>query len=647
LRVDGLHVAFDIHAGDATAAAVEIAHEVAGEIDGRFDANFHDGFEQGGFGELHGGAKSFAAGEFKGHFGGIDIVIGAVVDGGFEIGDGIAGEEALGGGFNDAFFNSGDEIARDCAAENFVGELELLAARQRLHSDPAIAELAVTAGLFFVAALHAGGAANGFAIGNFGCVQLDFDTVAALETADDDFDMLLAVAGEQEFVGLRIAIKAQGTVFFENFVDGGREAVFIVARFGGDGVGDGGLGNVDAFEGRGVGFFGEGVVGEGVFELGDDADIAGAQFGNGLHGFAERSGDVGEAFVDAGAQVVEVGVVFDDARLHFEKRDAAGEGVGGSFKDEGGGRAGIGGGRGQDLGDERENEIGADVVAGGGAEDGENAASSDGFLEAADDVFDGQRASGEELFHELVVAFGDHFDECFMGGIGGGFLRSGDIAFFAFAVAVGLVAEGFHADEIDDAGEGFFFAERELNGDGGAAETGVNAFERAFERGAFAIELVDDEEAGQLHVFGELPDFFGGDFDAGDTVEQDDGGIGGNHGGLRFGEEDVVARRIDDVELGFLPRKGGDGRRDGDFARHFLFVEIRGGVAFVHLEEPVGDTGREKHSGGKRRFPAMPVSNQSDIPYVSCVKDLHCENLQRFELAAAWLHEVESISKRD
>jgi hypothetical protein len=48
----------------------------------------------------------------------------------------------------------------------------------------------------------------------------------------------------------------------------------------------------------------------------------------------------------------------------------------------------------------------------------------------------------------------------------------------------------------------------------------------------------------------------------------------------------------------------------------------------------------------------MPVSNQSDIPYVSCVKDLHCENLQRFELAANLvqgirLHEVESISKRD
>ena len=35
------------------------------------------------------------------------------------------------------------------------------------------------------------------------------------------------------------------------------------------------------------------------------------------------------------------------------------------------------------------------------------------------------------------------------------------------------------------------------------------------------------------------------------------------------------------------------------------------------------------HSGGKRRLPAMPVSNQRDVPNFGCVEDLACINLQR------------------
>ena len=57
------------------------------------------------------------------------------------------------------------------AAEDLVGEFELAAARQRLHADPAIAELAVTAGLLLVAALDVGRAADRFAIRDLGRLQ--------------------------------------------------------------------------------------------------------------------------------------------------------------------------------------------------------------------------------------------------------------------------------------------------------------------------------------------------------------------------------------------------------------------------------------------------------------------------------------------
>ena len=101
----------------------------------------------------------------------------------------------------------------------------------------------------------------------------------------------------------------------------------------------------------------------------------------------------------------------------------------------------------------------------------EKCAGSHGFFEAADNVFDRQSACVEELFHEFVISLGDHFDQGFVRRVGCGFLRSGDVAFFAFAVALGLVAIRFHADEINNAGESFLFAERQMHGNRCAAET--------------------------------------------------------------------------------------------------------------------------------------------------------------------------------
>src|SRR5580700_561195 len=78
---------------------------------------------------------------------------------------------ALLGRFDNAFFNSRDEVPGDSAAEDLVFERELPSTRQRFHANPAVAELAVSSGLLLVAALHVGPATNGFAIRNLGRVQ--------------------------------------------------------------------------------------------------------------------------------------------------------------------------------------------------------------------------------------------------------------------------------------------------------------------------------------------------------------------------------------------------------------------------------------------------------------------------------------------
>ncbi len=193
----------------------------------------------------------------------------------------------------------------------------------------------MAAGLFLVASLDLGSAANGFAIRNLRRVQFDIHAVALLQAADDHFDVLLAAAGEQEFLGLRIAIEAQRLIFFQDALDGVAQAVFILAALGRNGKRDGRLRQmhrVISDDGRLVA---ERVAGDGLFELRDGADIAGLEFGNGLNSLALQRADVRQTFGDAAAGVDEIGVVLDHARNHFEVSDAAGKGIGNRFEHEG------------------------------------------------------------------------------------------------------------------------------------------------------------------------------------------------------------------------------------------------------------------------------------------------------------------------
>ena len=145
-----------VHALDAAATAAEVADEGSGEFVGGFDFYAHDGFEEGGFRLLHAFAEGEARGHLEGHFAGVYVVVAAVEDGDLDVDYGIAGEEAAGGGFADAFFYGGNVLAGDGSAEDLVFEDDAAAAGEGFDAEFAVAELAVASGLFFVAALGFG-----------------------------------------------------------------------------------------------------------------------------------------------------------------------------------------------------------------------------------------------------------------------------------------------------------------------------------------------------------------------------------------------------------------------------------------------------------------------------------------------------------
>ena len=91
---------------------------------------------------------------------------------------------------------------------------------------------------------------------------------------------------------------------------------------------------------------------------------------------------------------------------------------------------------------------------------------------------------------------------------------------------------------------------------------------------------------GKAQFFGEVPDLLGDDLDAGDRIDDDEGGIDGGDGQLGFMHEHVEAGSVDEVDLGLAPLDGGERGGDGHLAGDFFFVVIGGGGAVIDPAEP-------------------------------------------------------------
>ena len=78
--------------------------------------------------------------------------------------------------------------------------------------------------------------------GNFGSLEVHFGVITVLQLGNDDFDVLLAGARDEEFLGLGIAEEAQHGILFHQLVDAVAQLVFVGAGLGLDGERDGRLG---------------------------------------------------------------------------------------------------------------------------------------------------------------------------------------------------------------------------------------------------------------------------------------------------------------------------------------------------------------------------------------------------------------------
>src|SRR5260370_533587 len=100
------------------------------------------------------------------------------------------------------------------------------------------------------------------------------------------------------------------------------------------------------------------------------------------------------------------------------------------------------------------------------------------------------------------------------------------------------------------------------------------------------------------------------------AVDHHDGAVGCHERSLRVVDEDVVAGRIQHVDLLLVPLDGGDGGGDGDLALDLVVVKIRNRVAFIHPREAIGGARGVEETRGQARFARMSMADQADIPDV-------------------------------
>src|SRR5688572_13745896 len=99
-----------------------------------------------------------------------------------------------------ALLDCRNELARDRAPDDFINELESLAALQRLDSQKDLAELPGTACLLLVTAVAVGGPGNSFPVGDARWMRLDVHTVPLCHSLEQHAQMELTHAVQNRLI---------------------------------------------------------------------------------------------------------------------------------------------------------------------------------------------------------------------------------------------------------------------------------------------------------------------------------------------------------------------------------------------------------------------------------------------------------------
>ena len=553
-------------------------------------------------------------------------MIRAVHQGGFHADQREAGQHALLGAVHETFFDRREEVLRHRAAEHGLFKNEAFAI-PRLELDPHVAELAVTAGLFLVAALHLDLLADGLAVGDTRGRVFDLHAEFGFELGRHDVQMLLTETRQHRFLGFGVELVMDGGILFHQTVEAGRDLLFVALLLGEHRHRQRRRFKVHLVEGHDIVRRAQRVAGLGGDQLRHTADIAGGDDRGLFLLLAADVVELADLLGGAGAAVDQRGVGFDLTADNFEVQQLAHKRVSDGLEHDRDGRA---------VRVDRQRHFLAVLVDPGLAGDGlrprcqiiqavkqgGNAVQRDrrtaehrGDLAAAHagreagfQLFGGKRLAGEVFFHQLFARLGDRFLDHGADLVEVVEGRHRGLGRFAVFVGVRLVV-----DEVDVALHGAVHDVRIHHRAERFTEPRLQLGEGFVEIGVLGVQLIDEEDLGDALLAGGAVRLFGTDGKSAFGGHHDQRATGGAHALGHAAREVKQTGGVQQVDFDAVPFHRQDRGGDRGFALDLFRVEVADGGAVRHLTEAVGFAGQIVRRFGQGGFSHAGVTEQNDI----------------------------------
>ena len=621
------HEGFDFrHAGREVVRALHLAaaggdvarHRAHGVVRG-CHRDLHDGLqnERMGFGKSV--QHRLAPGGHKRHFLAVHGVGLAVVDRDADVFNRVARKVPGGEHFPNALFHGGDEVEGNDAALHLVHELKACAARQGLHLEEHFAELAGAARLLLVAGMPFGFAPDRLAVGHGRIARRHFKLELILHAFQDRAHVHFREAAQDGFVQDGVVVNGQGRVFGEHLLEHFAHAAFVAPARGLDREAEhrtriGRTRQTDARV-RGIGVKHRAVVE--LFHLCEGANVARAQL-VGFHGVLSLK-DEGAHHLEGlfGVPGVELHPRLDRAAVHAEDADLAHKGVAHHLEDAGDDRL-AGFGRHDDalaLGVHKRRLIRFRLRGHVADDDLHEVPKTNHLLGARkahrDDVTFAQRLRDRGVqrrrirrprfkvaLHRFVVYFHHALDE------GAVHVRDGHDVGLALVVreAVDHVRAAFGG---------------EVDGENAVPEGVAQFAQEALQVHARGVNLVDDDHAAEVALFGPLHHAAGHEFNALDGVHNHRDVFDGVESGKRLPGVVRVPRGVDHVNAhGREFGKRGVHVDDGGPKRMadglFLRIVVADGRSFFNAAGFAQRAAAHEHGLDEARLSDGAVADESD-----------------------------------
>src|SRR6266508_626228 len=270
-----------VHRLDVATAGVEVADHVAHVVLGRDDLDGEHRLEKHRTGLAGGVLEGHRTGDLERELGGVDVVVGAVLQCHLDVHHRVAGEHAELHGFLAALVHRRDVLPGDAATGDGVDELVAALATGlhagRLDVDDHATELTRTTGLLLVRVVDLLDLlGDRLAVGDLRLADIRLDAELTLHPVDQHLEVQLAHAGDDRLAGVLVGADLEGRVLVGEALDRDAQLLLVALRLRLDGDRDHRGRELHRLQHDRVGRVAQRLTGGGVLQTHHGDDVAGA-----------------------------------------------------------------------------------------------------------------------------------------------------------------------------------------------------------------------------------------------------------------------------------------------------------------------------------------------------------------------------------